>query len=141
MATQYTRMTRNCRVMDAILLQLHEDTRSVKLTEEGQVRHSVVDQRCEGKVQERTSAATSHISHSACSASNGCKNRAYTATQMPHLLAHGHGPCEQDVNQITRVRGQSCKLQYPACTGVAVLIYDLSVWIKDVKIKYKKGQA
>ena len=29
----------------------------------------------------------------------------------------------------------------PACTGIAVLIYVLSVWIKDVKVKYKRGQA
>ena len=36
------------------MLQLHEDTRSVKLTEESQVRHYEVDQRCEGKVQDTT---------------------------------------------------------------------------------------
>ena len=31
MATQYTRSTRNCRILAAIMLQLYEDTRSVKL--------------------------------------------------------------------------------------------------------------
>ena len=41
------------------------------------------------------------------------------ATQMLHMLVHDHVPCEQDVNQITQVRSQSCKLQNLACTSHA----------------------